>query len=429
LATELLKTLVMSQGMDRPVAESVLRKRTARRVLTVLAFIAGLICLFVWGANWLRPSISRSQIRTAVVDSGPIETTISASGLIQPEFEQVLSSPISARVVKILRRPGDHVRRGEPIVRLDTSESVLALEKLDQQISIKQNQQEKLELDLENTLITLEGQLKTKELDLKSLQLEADLRGRLRQEGLISEEELHRASVNRDKAAIELNQLKSGIEKARESTRTQLKGLKLEMNILQKEREDAQRLLARATTNADRDGVLTWVVTEEGTTVQKGDVIARIADLSTFRVEATVSDVHAARLMPGLPVRIKLNDQTLLPGQVASILPTIKDGVMTLRASLDDSANPQLRSNLRVDVYIVIGWADKALRLQRGPAINGEGLNDLFVIRGHSAVKTPVQIGMASFDNYEVKEGLSEGDEVIISDMSEYEHLQQIQLP
>ncbi len=418
----------MSQGMDRPVATDVVRKRTARRVLTVLAIVAGLVCLFVWGADLLRPSISRSGIRTAIVDSGPIETTISASGLVQPEFEQVLSSPISARVVKILRRPGDRVRRGEPIVRLDMSESILAMEKLDQQISIKRNQQEKLELDLENTLITLQGQLQTKQLDLQSFQLEANLRSRLRREGLISEEELHRASVDRDKAAIELAQLKAGIEKARESTRTQLKGLELEMNILRKEREDAQRLLERATTNADRDGVLTWVVTEEGTTVQKGDVIARIADLSSFRVEATLSDVHAGRLIPGLPVRVKLNDQSVLPGRVSGVLPTIKDGVMTLRAALDDRSNPQLRANLRCDVFIVTGWTESALKLPRGPAINGEGPNELFVIHGSSAVKTPVEIGMASFDEYEVKAGLAEGDEVIMSDMSDFEHLSRIRI-
>ena len=265
-------------------------------------------------------------------------------------------------------------------------------------------------------------------MDLESLQLEAELHTRLRREGLISDEELNRATVDRDKSAIELSQLKAGIEKARESTRTQLKGLELEMGILRKEREDAQRLLERATTNADRDGVLTWVVTEEGTTVQKGDVIARIADLSSFRVEATLSDVHAARLVPGLPVRVKLNDQKELSGRVSTILPTIKDGVMTLRASLDDRSSPRLRSNLRVDVYIVTGWAERVLRLHRGPAINGEGNNDLFVIRGSSAVRTPVQIGMASFDNYEVKEGLSEGDEVIISDMSDFEHLEEIQV-
>jgi len=418
----------MNSGMDRPLDAGITRRRRIRRNLTVFAILAGLVYLFVWGADRLKPSVQRSRIRTASVESGPIETTISASGVIQPEFEQVLSSPINARVLEILRKPGDRVKRGTPILRLDMSESILALEKLDQQLSIKCNQQEKARLDLDNTLITLDGQLQTKELDLRSLQLEAELRSRLRREGLISEEELHRANVNRDKAAIELIQLKAGIAKARESTQAQLRGLELEMSILQKERKDAQRLLDRATTNADRDGVLTWVVTEEGMTVQKGEVIARIADLSSFRVEATLSDVHAARLLPGLPARIRLNDETTLPCQVSSILPTIKDGLMTLRLALDDNSNPQLRANLRCDVFVVTAWTERALKLRRGPAINGEGRNDLFVIRGRSAVKTPVDIGLASFDEYEVKSGLLEGDEVIISDMSDYQHLEEIRI-
>ncbi len=414
--------------MDRPLDARFQRWRLIKRILFTLVGLTLVLALFAWGPGWLSPSISRGRIRTAVVDSGPIEATITASGVVQPEFEQVLSSPIDARVVKILKRPGDMLRKGEPIVTLDVGESTLALERLDQQIAIKQNAQSKLKLDLENKLITLQGQLKTQQLELKSLELEVERSQRLREQGLISEEELNRTQVQKEKARIELDQLKAGVSNAQSSTATELEGLALEMNILQKEREDAQRVLERATTNADRDGVLTWVVNEEGATVRKGDVIARIADLNSFRVEANVSDVHAATLVPGMPVRVKLNESDYLSGHVTNILPTIKDGVMTLRAGLDDKANAQLRSNLRVDVYIVTASKDRALRVRRGPAINGEGRTDLFVIRGDTAVKTPVEIGIASFDNYEVKSGLMEGDEVIISDMTDYEHLKEIRL-
>ena len=51
-------------------------------------------------------------------------------------------------------------------------------------------------------------------------------------------------------------------------------------------------------------GVLAWVVGSEGMNVSRGEEVARIADLSAFRVEATVSDVHAARISAGLPALI-----------------------------------------------------------------------------------------------------------------------------
>lgn len=60
------------------------------------------------------------------------------------------------------------------------------------------------------------------------------------------------------------------------------------------------------------------------------------------------------------------------------------------------------------------------MKIKRGPAIPGEGTHDIFVIRGDVALKTPVQIGMSSFEESEILSGLIEGDEVIISDMSDY---------
>jgi HlyD family secretion protein len=191
------------------------------------------------------------------------------------------------------------------------------------------------------------------------------------------------------------------------------------MAILRQEKQDKERRLRLATTQSDRDGVLTWVVQEVGSVVNQGAVIARVADLSSFRVEATLSDVHASQLTPGLPARVLANEK-MLDGMITSILPTIKDGAIAIVIGLKDKADPNLRSNLRVDVYVVSGHKDKALKIKRGPAVPGEGIHDLFVIRGDVAVKTPVKIGLSSFEEAEVLSGLMEGDEVIVSDMSDY---------
>jgi hypothetical protein len=41
-------------------------------------------------------------------------------------------------------------------------------------------------------------------------------------------------------------------------------------------------------------------------------------------------------------------------------------------------------------------------------------------------VRTPITLGLVSFDDYEVVNGLVEGDEVIISDMRDYLHLAEV---
>ena len=413
--------------MDREIDPVFHRKQIIRRVIISVLLVSAATALFIWGPGWIKPSISRARIRTAKVELGPIEAVITAAGTVVPEFEQVVSSPLDTRVVKILKRPGTVLTKGEPILELDMSASILALEKVNQQIELKQNQQAKAKLDLESTLNSLQSQSDIKNLDYKAAKASSARNRALHQQGLISEERLREAELVEEKTAFELKQLEASQRTARQSTQTQLEGLALEMKTLVKERDEAQRQLELATTKSDRNGVLTWVVTEEGATAHKGDVLARIADLNSFRVEATVSDMHANRLAVGLPVSVKINDD-YLKGEVASIDPTIKSGAITLQIKLAEKASPLLRSNLRVDALIVTERKDRVLRIKKGPFANAEGARDVFVIRGDTALKTPARLGIASFDYYEVAQGLLEGDEVIISEMTDYMHLKEVKL-
>ncbi|HMY73865.1 MAG TPA: HlyD family efflux transporter periplasmic adaptor subunit, partial [Blastocatellia bacterium] len=381
------------------------------------------------GPKLLKASVARTQIRTARVDAGPIESQITATGRVVPEFEQVLSSPLNARVLKVLKREGAILSKGEPILELDLNESRLAIEKINQQIELKQNQQAKARLDLESTLITLQSQIQIKTLELKGAQAASARNRELFKQGLLSEERLREVEFAEEKTRTELKQLEDTRRNSQASTKTQLEGLTLEMKTLEQERAEAQRQLELATTKSDRNGVLTWVVNEVGSTVQKGAVLARIADLSTFRVEATVSDVHANRLSVGLPVKVKINDD-VLEASLAGINPAVVNGVVTMMIALADKSGSLLKSNLRVDVLISTDRKERALRIKKGPFAGGasEGLRDVFVIRGDVAVKTPVRLGLSSFDQYEVLQGLLEGDEVIISDMKDYLHLKEVKI-
>lgn len=411
--------------MDRTIDPGVRRRQIARRAATSLALVVVIAGAWVWASAWARPSVSRSRIRTAAIDRGLIEASITASGTVVPEFEQILSSPIDARVIRVLKRPGAVLAKGESILQLDVSESVLALERLDQDVAIKRNDQLKTKLELDKTLSDLKTQSDIKRLELQSFKSKSAQNRRLFQQGLLSQEELRQSELNEATASFQLQQLEADRYNAEQTNKARIDGLGLEMGKFQKERAEAQRKLDLATSRSDRKGVLTWVVEQEGSTIQKGAVIAKIADLSSFRIEATISDVHAGRLLVGLPVKVRVNEQELR-GTISNILPTIKDGIITVGVSLDDKASDLLRSNLRVEVLVLTDRRDSALRVRKGPFAQGEGVREVFVVRGDRLVKTSVRLGVASFDSYEVIDGLVEGDEVVISDMTDYLYAKEV---
>jgi len=413
--------------VDREIDTRTRYRALLRRLLVPAAVVASVGLLLSWGTGLLRPSLKRSSIRTAIVDQGPVDATLSATGTVVPQTEQVLSSPVDARLLRVLRKAGTAVNAGDSIVELDVNASVLAVESLGQDLALKANQQARSKLALENTLSELDAQLEIKKLQLESAKLEHERNRQLFNEGLTSSEVLRKSEVAERQAGIELQRLEASRRNAQESTRTELAGLALELAKVEKAHQEARRVLGLATPTADRKGVVTWTLTEEGAAVRKGDVVARVADLSAFRVDASVSDAYASRLSSGLPVQVRVDDR-VLDGQVTDVLPTVQNGVITVRVALKDPSHAALRPNLRVEAFIVTDHRDRALRVRKGSSTSGEGVQQIFVVRGDRAVRTRVRFGIASFDYVEVAEGLSAGDEAVVSDMSDYQHLSSIRI-
>jgi ABC-type multidrug transport system fused ATPase/permease subunit len=174
-------------------------------------------------------------------------------------------------------------------------------------------------------------------------------------------------------------------------------------------------VLELAAIRADRDGVVTYIQSQEGAALRTGDVVARIADLSTYRIDATVSDVHAARLVSGLPALVRLASGSL-QGTLAAVDPEVRNGVITVSVRLATPNAPALRPNLRADVELVIAQRDGVVRVSRGPFASGAATEQVFVVRGDRAVRQAVRFGVAGFDAFEVVDGQPQR-KVVISDM------------
>jgi HlyD family secretion protein len=418
--------LIRIGDVDRPLAPEVQRQDRRRRVLQIALPIVVLALLVIWLPGWMRPSISRERLRTARVTSGPIDAVIMASGTVVPEVERVLSSPLDARVVRILQRPGAQLKRGDPVVELDVSESVLALEKVIKNLKVKDNEQTQTRLTLEKSLVDLDGKIDVKGLELQSAQARLDGDQQLFREGLLSRDALRRSELAVKQAQIELAQMRDARKNAERATGVEIEGLALERGSLDKEAAQARRLLDLSTTKADRDGVLTWVLSQEGALVRTGEVIARIADLSSFRVEGTVSDVHAGRLRTGMAAVVRVNDVDL-KGTVSEVFPTVENGVIRFTVALAEASHAVLRPSLRGDVLVITDRKPRGLRVKRGPFADNVA-RQAFVLSGDRARRVPIEIGLVGVDDVELLSGVSEGDEIIISDMKDYLHLEDVRV-
>lgn len=413
--------------MDRPIEQSVRKKRNIKRLGASVFAVAILVIVFFTISGLIRPSVKQSKIRTTVADIGPMEETITGSGNVLPEYEHVISSPIDTRITRIIKKPGDELSEGEPIVELDIEQARLEVERLDGQIAIKRNERERAKIELENRLADLESRAEIKKLELKSIEFDVSRNKKLVGLGLVSEDDVRKAETDAERARIEIEHFKTSMVNAKRELEVRLRGLDLETDIRAKERDEAAHRMQLATAVSDRSGIVTWVVPSEGASIHRGDEIARVADLNSYRVEATFSDIHATRLRAGLPVRVKVGEE-MLEGMVSNVLPLVEDGVITLQVALEESSHPNLRNNLRADVHVITARKERAVRIRRGAFVTVDGLPAFYVVKGERAVRVSVSFGISNFEHYEITSGLEPGDEVIISDMSDYIHVKEVRI-
>jgi HlyD family secretion protein len=415
--------------MDREITQSVRNRRVVRRVW-LLAAATGVVTFSVASTlSWLRPSVRRRDIVTARVSRGTIDVSLTATGMVVPDLESVISSPIEARVLAIRRQAGDRLRAGDDIVTLDTSATRLDVDRLNDRVAQKESEVSQLRLKVEENVAGIEAQIEQKRLDLDINRFKADQNRKLLSEGLVARTEDLATATAAKKSEMELSQLADALGRTRRTGTAQLSAAELELRTLRKEREESRRQLELAMTRSDRDGVLTWIVPEVGATIRRGDVLARVADLSSFRVVATVSDVHASSLSTGMPARVRIDDNTTIDGSISNVDPRIENGVMTFRVALDPAGrtNPKLRNNLRVDVFAVTGRRSGVFTVRRGSLLDGEH-GVVFVVRGDMAVRVPVRLGAIGEDSVEIAGGLKEGDEVVISNMTDYSGVKEVRL-
>lgn len=411
--------------MDRKLSAGFKRKQKVKKYTALIISFVVVVIALIGFRSLLKSSINRSMIRTSVAEIGAIEATITASGVVIPEYEQLITSPIQSKIEQIFYKAGEKAHAGESILQLNKEFIQMAYEKLQDELELKINRKAQLNLKLERSQIDLQAAYDIKKLQTDAIVSQYEQEKHLYEIGAGTKANLDQASLKLDVSRRELVQLHNQIENQQKSLEADLRELDLQISIQQKNITELRRQMELADAKADCDGVITWVNDNIGATVNEGDIVARIADLNSFKVEASISGFHAAKLQIGAPVNVRIGDMDLR-GEIANIRPTIQNGIITFIIKLNDKTNELLRSNLRVDVSVITSFKDNVIRVANGPFVNGSGPQDIFIVEGNRAVRRRVAIGATNFDYVEIENNIKAGDEIIISNMNDYIHRKEV---
>lgn len=405
--------------MDREIPKEIKKREQWIRIAKWGG--GGIIGMAIVGfaLSFLQTGINKKELTISVVDRGSIEVSISASGKVIPAFEEIINSPIDSRIVEVYRKGGDSVETGTPILKLDLQSAETAYNKLLDEEQMKQLQLEQLRISNKGKLSEMEMKLKVSRMEVNRKAVELRNEQYLDSLGAGTTDKVRQAELSYNVGLLQLSEDEQKYQNELELSEADLKVKELELQIFRKSLAETKRTLEDAQIRAPSKAILTYVNNEIGARIAQGERVAIVSDLSRFKIEGEVADTYGDRVAAGSRVVVRIGNDKL-PGSVSEVIPLSKNGVISFIVQLEENNHPRLRSGLRTDVYIFSAIKDDVMRIANGSFYVGPGDYELFVMSGDQLLKRKVMLGESNFERVEVISGLHEGDEVIVSDMTNY---------
>lgn len=413
--------------MDREISKEQ-RNREKRRMWmkwsgTVVVGIVAVIALM----QLMQESLHERDIVFSVVDEGSIDVSVSASGKVVPAFEEIINSPINSRILEVYKKGGDSVEIGTPILRLDLLSAETDYKKQLDEVQMNELKLEQLRIQNRSKLSEMEMQLKVSRMELNRKAVELRNEQYLDSLGAGTTDKVRQVELDYNVSKLKLEEDEQKFINEQATADADLKVKELELNIARKTLAETKRTLDDARIKAPRKAILTYVNTEIGAQVAQGEKVAIVSDLSHFKIEGEIADTYGDRIAAGSRAVVKVGKEELA-GTVTDVTPLSKNGVMSFSVRLEQDNHKRLRSGLKTDVYVLTAVKDSVMRIANGSYYVGPGEYELFVRSGNELLKRKVQLGDSNYELVEVVGGLKPGDQVVVSDMSNYKNKRKMKL-
>jgi HlyD family secretion protein len=406
------------------------KKKRIKRILwaSVAVVAVAAISLGVSRLKPAAPSVDRAVVWIDSVKRGPMLRQVRGSGTLVPEDIRWITMQAQGRVERIVLRPGAIVTPDTVILELSNPEleqSVRAAQ-LDYQSAQAAFTNRKAELESsllsqEATVANIETQYKQAELDLKANE-------ELYKEKLISlltlEQKRGLEKDLKNRLAVEQKRLSI----TRDGLTSQLAPQEADVNQRKAQWELRRKQLDDLKVKAGMSGTLQLVPVERGQQVGPGTNLARVANPSNLKAELRIAETQTKDIRIGQYAEVDTRNG-IVKGHVSRIDPASSGGTVGVDVVMDGPLPPGARPDLSVDGTVQLERLDNIVFVGR-PAFGQENSTVTIFKVGPTgeAVATKVKLGRASVNTIEVIEGLNPGDQVILSDMSQYDAFDRVQL-
>jgi HlyD family secretion protein len=373
------------------------------------------------------PQVQRAGVWVDTVKRGELKREVRAPGTLVPEQIRWVSSAWPARVEDIFVKPGARVEADTVLLKLSNPDLELQALEAERQLASATAAYVDLETQGASIRLTNQGALETLSADSQNAIRKAESDRQLALKGMVARIEAEndgaksRELVQRlELEHKRLDVLASGLDAQKAAQREQLKRLKA---VAEFRRQQVNDLTMRA----GIAGVLQDLPLERGQWVTAGATLAKVAVPDKLKAELHVAEAQAHDVTAGQRVHVDTR-HGVVEGVVTRVDPAVLAGTVKVDVALSSALPKGSRPDLSIDATVELERMSDVLYVGRPAFALNEGPVTLFKIDGENARRVNVTLGRGSVALVEVTQGLNEGDTVILSDMSQYDANERVQL-
>ncbi len=415
----------------RKTAPGTHRRRNA--VLGALGSSVLVVCAWtLWRSSAsAAPVAERSSAWIEKVTRGDLVREVAVQGTLVPEHVQWLSATSAARVAHRDVKPGQEVEPDTVVVTLENPELELAALEADRaaasaeslliQLDVKAASEAKL---ARSTVVGLEA-------DLRAAKLHAAVADRLSGQGLMGEND-HQDALNKELGLHEQVSTEDDRRQLLETGRArQITAQRADVEHLKAIAAFRRQQLADLQVRAGIHGVVQDMPLENGQWVAIGTLLAKVAEPERLKADVRVAEGNARDVHKGLAVRFEGGGASApFRGRVERVDPSVVGGSVRLEVLFEGALPPGARADQTVTGYVEIETMEHVLHVARPASVQEGSTAGIFRMEGDGvhATRVPVHFGRGSARDMEIKGGLSEGEQIVVSDTTSWETSGRIRL-
>ena len=416
--------------MDIP-RKSHARRRRILRVVYVVLFLAviAVITLALRNLKPAPPSVEKSTVWINTVKRGSIKREVRGPGTLVPEEIRWVAAQASGRVERRLVQPGAIVKPETVLIELSNPQ--LEQEVLTAEWDWKSSESNfaDFKVQLEVNELSNDANDAKLEMDYSTAKMKSEAQDSLFKLGLTTDLDVRQARTSAEMLANQIALQKKLRVKNKESIAAQLAIKQREVDKLRAVYDLRRSQLEQLKVRAGVAGVLQEVKVDEGKQVSVGTEMARVANPAKLKAELKIMETQAKDVQIGQIASIDTRNG-IIPGHVIRKDPTVIGGTVTVDVALEGELPKGAIPDLGVDGTIELEHLNDVIYVER-PTQGQEGSTiGLFRLTpdGKEAERVQVKIGRVSVSTVEILGGLKPGDQVILSDMSQYDGTDRIRI-